>query len=364
MKLSAKWWLFILILIWIMGGVGIIIYYNSEINNLEIINSNTLYSPINLKNSILCKDVTSPYFSTGDEIDCNYNLETKDPDLSFFPNIKLFIDGIESNNIDIEGVNFNDYDLGNTIIVNNGNHNLKFRIYPKSAGNHRLELKSNFHKPHLIYDFKYSENLSINLNLYEEKRNLSTREWVSNYFTKNEFKFENSFNKDNVEVKLSCQDFLRTWFFNDLTSCYVDIKNNGNDELHILSKLSILKDGKDITRDDQIISLVNYFNNAAEISYSSLVGPNTNKTRLVWFVPKKSGNYTIFLQGDVIKTNLNSVAKSENNLILNFQIISREEFLQREGSKRTILITLIIALFFSTPIALKAIKELIDDNKV
>ncbi len=356
-----KRWLIALLLIW---GLAIFLEHNyfveKQTNQLSIRDSD--YYPINYNVSLTCEDNDSIYITEGDEIVCNYRFSS-DKNISLILNAEKRSPYSDTNNLVIVDLNKNlNKTIQNAYESKNSEYNYAFNLYPTLEGIYEINLQSEVYSPPLFYEVKESNNLTLNLKFEEKIENLSEKDWVY-YLLKNEYKYTDSVETEISEINLSCSSPYKTWFTKDLVDCYVDISNKYTGPLHFISDFKIFKEGEDITQDkSKVIININMLDTGKELSYSTKVSEKETRLKIVSFYPLVKGDYKLQLNTKVVSTNKDEIDREVNNLKSRFNVVSREEYIQREENKKTIFVTLIIALFVSVPIALKAIRDLTKDN--
>ncbi|MCK5176102.1 MAG: hypothetical protein KAQ92_00110 [Candidatus Aenigmarchaeota archaeon] len=351
------YWLSLLIIIWIGGACWIQDYFGVQPENKLYIQDREEH-PLNYTTGIICEDSDSAIITVGDEIVCEYVI-VADKIISLLPSIKAHSYGEETEDLVISG--FEDYsnmNLQKAYELKNNSYNLKFKIYPKFEGKYNINITSEIYNPPVFHEFKESNNISLTV-AFEDFENTSL-DWSLKYLSNSHVNaYNNETETDLLKITLRCDDYTG-WFTEDLASCYAILKNKGENKLHVLTNFYIIKNGIDVTNMDTILKQDNgMFNTRNKLSIYTSIKGKEEITRYGWFYPKEKGDYKIHLQTDIFNTNLLDSKKELSTLKLSFNVISREEYFKKEENRKTILITLIIALFLSTPIALRAIKELI-----
>lgn len=352
-------WIFLLIAIWAGGSYFIYdSYFDIEKqSNAKVENKG--YFPLKFTHQIFCENKDSIYFVEGDEINCFYHINA-DEEASFLPQIELTVNGDENLNILSNEFNFIDRRLNESVEIKNKLHRIDFKIYPPEEGTYRIKLNSKFFKPPLIYKDLSAQNNSIKIKINDNVENIARIDWFLNYADKEPLEYKDKFRHETIGIDLECHDWSHSWFTNELISCSANLKNEGSEPIHIIPSFNLIKGDKVVTFDEKIVELdEGMFEINNDVSFRTELSPSESDTRFARFIPKESGNYTLMLESKAVRTNLKQISTYEDSLTLQFKAISREEYIRKEENRRTIAITLLIALFFSTPLALNAIRELL-----
>jgi hypothetical protein len=156
---------------------------------------------------------------------------------------------------------------------------------------------------------------------------------------------------------------MHTWFAGDPIYCDATVTNKKDENVYVTTKIKLLKEGDDVTYNPDMVSLSNYyFEYYSTLRSATKINAGETAERLSSFSINVPGVYDILLISEAIKSNLNDVENDEDSLQLQFKVISQEDYNQKENNDKIIFITILIAIFFSTPLALSSIKQLTEGN--
>ena len=352
-------WLSMLILIWILAYGGVFYIDSNEPYEYKLYTENTNRAyPFQYKHTFKCINTDSAYLVEGDKVSCTYSVETQEENISFIPQIDIFLNGLKIRKDEAIISTFEEINITNTLKVTNSSpQKIEFDFYPQRSGNYDISLQSKFYNPSLIYEIKGPINLSLYLDIKSENEASSWWYWNK----RNDRPYEKNISKTygDLSIWFKCVEIKRMWVEDKKIYCDINITNNGTESLDVTKNLFVFKNSLDVTQNRKMILIDKSMAYTDEISYYSEIEPFESSENWIHLTFNEQGYYKILSSLNIFQTNIKDVKYDDDVIKLSLEVISREEYVQKESNKNKILISLLIAVLFSTPIALNSVKQLI-----